>query len=119
MLNTKGKLYLIGVVLIGVGIFMFFHTVRATSWDFYHFGRVSTGGILIVLILLDVVLLAATRHKAAKIALPILIVMLVVSVILGTHLVFTGSMLDLFLMLVPPAVGAGLVLRAATLKKED
>ena len=60
----------------------------------------------------DVILLAATRHKAAKIALPVLGVMLVLSVILGTHLSFTGSVLDLFLMLVPAAVGAGLLLRA-------
>ena len=119
MLNTKGKLNLIGAVLIGVGIFMFFNSVNVYSFGFYRIGRVSTGGILIALILLDVILLVAFGHKAAKIALPILIAMLVLSVILGTQLTFTGKVLDLFLILVPAAVGAGLVLRAATLKKED
>lgn len=112
-MKTKDKLILVGALLIGFGIFMFFKSTRVWSFGFYRLGgQVSTGGILIALILLDVILLAATRHKAAKIALPILGVMLVLSVILGTHLSFTGSVLDLFLMLVPAAVGAGLLLRA-------
>ncbi|MBQ1678979.1 MAG: hypothetical protein II062_05560 [Oscillospiraceae bacterium] len=112
-MKTKDKLILVGALLIGFGIFMFFKSTRVWSFGFYRLGgQVSTGGILIALILLDVILLAATRHKAAKIALPVLGVMLVLSVILGTHLSFTGSVLDLFLMLVPAAVGAGLLLRA-------
>ena len=118
-MKKRDMLMLIGAVLVGVGLVMFFKAVRGSSWDFYRLGgRVSTGGILLVLILLDVVLLAATRHKAAKIALPILIVMLVISVILGTHLVFNASVLDMLLMLVPAAVGAGLLLRALFMKKE-
>ena len=119
MLTRKGQLILIGSVLLGVGLIMFFKCTYASAWGFYRIGgRVSTGGILIALILLDVVLLVATRHKATKIALPILIGMLVLSVILGTQLIFTGSVLDLFLMLVPAAVGAGLLLRAFLMKKE-
>ena len=118
MLKTREKLLLIGAVLIGVGIFMFFKSTTLYSFGFYRIGRVSTGGILIALILVDVILLFATGHKAAKILLPILIAMLILSVILGTHLSFTGSLLDLFLMLVPAAVGAGLLLRAFTMKKE-
>ena len=117
MLKQREKLLLIGIVLIGVGIVMFFKSTRVDSWGFYRLGgRVSTGGILIALTLVDVVLLVATRHKAAHIALPVLIAMLVLSVILGTRLTFQGSVLDLFLMLVPAAAGAGLVLRAV-LKK--
>lgn len=118
-MKQKDRLILIGAILIGFGIVVFFKNVWASSWGFYRIGgRVSTGGILIALLLLDVVLLVATRHKATKIALPILIALLVLSVILGTHLVFTGSVLDMFLMLVPAAIGAGLLLRAFTLKKE-
>ncbi|MBQ9374704.1 MAG: hypothetical protein IJU06_07890 [Oscillospiraceae bacterium] len=111
MLRQREKLLLIGAALIAVGVFMFFKSVRVYSWGFYRFGSVSTGGILIALILLDVILLVSTGHKAAKIALPVLIAMLVLSVILGTSLTFVGSVLDLFLMLVPAAVGAGLLLR--------
>lgn len=117
-MHKRDKLFLIGGVLLAVGVVMFFKSVRLSSFGFYRIGPVSTGGILIALVLLDVVLLIATRHKAAKIALPILTALLVLSVILGTHLSFIGSLLDLFLMLVPAAVGAGLVLRAAFLKKD-
>ena len=117
-MNRKQVLILIGSLLIGIGIFMFFKSTYLVSFGFYRLGRVSTGGILITLILADVILLVATRHKACKITLPILAAMLILSVILGTSLVFTGSTLDLFLMLVPAAVGAGLLLRAFLIKKE-
>ena len=117
MLTKKQKLTLSGALLIGVGIVMFFKSTYASSWGFYRIGRVSTGGILIALILLDVVLLVATQHKATKIMLPVLVAMLVLSVILGTHLTFMGSVLDMFLMLAPAAVGTGLLLRAMLKKK--
>ena len=57
--------------------------------------------------------------RIPKILLPVLIGLLILSIILGTHLVFTGSLLDLFLMLVPAAAGVGLVLRATLGKRED
>ena len=118
-MTKREKLFLIGAVLIVVGVVMFFKSVRIYSFGFYRLGPVSTGGILIALVLLDVVLLIATGHKATKILLPILIALLVLSVILGTQLAFVGSLLDLFLMLVPAAVGVGLTLRAAFMKKPE
>lgn len=111
-MKKKDTMLLIGAILIALGAFIFFKTTRVYTWGFYRFRNVSTGGILIALVLFDLVFLVATRHKLAKILLPILLAMLVLSVVLGTHLYFTGSVLDLFLMLVPVAVGAGLVLRA-------
>ena len=118
-MRKKDTLLLVGIILIAFGLFMFFKSTRIYSWGFYRFGgTVSTGGIIIALILLDVVFLAAARHKITKILLPVLIVMLVLSIILGTRLSFTGSLLDLFLILVPAAVGAGLLLRALLSKKE-
>lgn len=118
-MKKKETLLLIGAVLIAFGLFMFFKSTRIYSWGFYRFGNtVSTGGILIALVLLDVIFLAATRHRITKILLPVLIAMIVLSIILGTHLSFIGSLLDLFLMLVPAAVGAGLLLRALLSKQE-
>ena len=117
MLTKKGQLMLSGSLLVGFGVFMFFKSTMLTSFGFYRIGRISTGGILIALILLDVVLWAATGHKLTKIAMPLLICMLILSVILGTSLHFSGSVLDLFLMLIPAALGAGLLLRGALSKK--
>ena len=112
-MKRRDKLLLIGGALVLFGIIMFFKSTRIYSWDFYRIGNtVSTGGILIALTIADVVLLIATKHKAAKILLPILITLIVLSVILGTRLSFVGSLLDLFLILAPAAVGAGLMLRA-------
>lgn len=116
-MRKKDKLLLAGVVLIAFGIFMFFKSTRIYSWGFYRFGNtVSTGGILIALVLLDMVFLVATRHKLAKILLPVFIAMIVLSIVLGTQLTFIGSLLDLFLMLIPAAIGAGLLLRAMFMK---
>lgn len=117
-MKKRETLFLIGSILIGVGLFMFFKNTRLTSFGFYRFGPVSTGGILIVLFLIDVILLVAIRHKVFKILLPVLLGMLVLSVILGSHIVFRGQVLDLLLMLIPAAAGAGLLLRALFLKKE-
>ena len=117
-MTKRNKLFLIGALLLVVGVVMFFKSVRIHSFGFWRLGPVSTGGILIALVLVDVILLIATGHKAAKIALPILIGLLVLSVVLGTQLSFIGSLLDLFLMLVPAALGAGLILRAAFIKKD-
>ena len=118
-MSKKDKLLLAGVALIAFGIFMFFKSTRIYSWGFYRIGNtVSTGGILIALVLLDLVFIVATRNKISKVLLPILIAMIVLSIVLGTHLSFVGSLLDLFLMLVPAAVGAGLVLRAMFMKTE-
>ena len=99
---------------------MFFKSVRVYSWGFYRLGgQLSTGGIVIALLLLDIVLYVATESKLAKIMFPILVALLVLMLILGTHLTFVGSLLDLLLMLVPPAVGAGLLLRAFLGKKDS
>lgn len=118
-MNKREKLLLIGAALIVFGLFMFFKTTRISSWGFYRVGRnISTGGILIALTLFDLVLLVATRHKATKILLPILISMIVLSIIMGTQLYYHGTLLDLFLILVPAAIGAGLLLRALLLKPE-
>ena len=73
-MKKKDKLLLIGVILIVFGIFMFFKSTRVYTWGFYRIGNtVSTGGILIALTLFDLVFLVATKHRIAKILMPILI----------------------------------------------
>lgn len=118
-MGKKATYSLIGLALVVIGVVMFFKSVRIYSWGFYRLGgTVSTGGIVIALILLDVVIYIATQNKIAKILFPILIALLILLLILGTHLTFVGSLLDMFLMLIPTAVGAGLLLRAALGKDE-
>lgn len=112
-MSKKAEYSLIGLALVIFGVVVFFKSVRIYSLGFYRiWNDFSTGGLVIALILLDVVFIIATNSKIPRIFLPILIALLILLLILGTHLVFVGSLLDLFLMLVPAAVGAGLLLRA-------
>ncbi|MBR3298367.1 MAG: hypothetical protein IKI64_04095 [Clostridia bacterium] len=116
-MKKKDTLLLIGFILVAVGIVMFFKCTRVQSWGFYRFGTgISTGGIVIALILLDVILYVATQSRIAKLLFPILIALLVLLLILGTRLSFHGTLLDMFLMLVPAAVGAGLLIKALITK---
>ena len=118
-MSKKATCTLIGLALVIFGVIMFFKSVRIYSWGFYRiWSDVSTGGIIIALILVDVIIYVATQHKIAKILFPILVALLILMLILGTRLTFVGSLLDMFLMLVPAAVGAGLLLRAALGKDE-
>ena len=117
-MKNRDKMILTGMVLVVFSLVIFFSNTAISSFGFYRFGRVSTGGILIALILLDVALLVASSHKICKILLPILLALLVLSIILGTHIVFYGKVLDLLLMLVPAAVGAGLLIKGFLTKKE-
>ena len=118
-MSKKGTYTLIGLALVVFGVVMFFKSVRIYSWGFYRiWSDVSTGGIVIALILLDVIIYIATESKIAKILFPILLALLILLLILGTRLTFVGSLLDMFLMLIPAAVGAGLLLRAVLGKNE-
>ncbi len=118
-MKDKNLLFIIGGVLIAVGLFIFFKSVYAGTVGFYRlWGTVSTGGILIALILVDVVFYVATQHKVTLIILMVLLAMLVLSLILGTTLYFRGSLLDLFLMLIPIAAGSGLILRGLLVRKK-
>lgn len=116
-MKKKDTLFLIGFILVAVGIVMFFKSTRVQSWGFYRFGSsVSTGGIVVALILLDLILYVATQSKVTKVMFPILIALLVLLLILGTRLSFHGTLLDMLLMLVPAAIGAGLLLKAVFTK---
>ncbi|MBQ1735351.1 MAG: hypothetical protein II038_10870 [Lachnospiraceae bacterium] len=111
MKEKHSELTIVGIILLLVGAFMFFKSVRLYSFDFWRFGAVSTGAIIIALLILDAVLMVACYKPIMKYVFIALLGMLVLSIILGSRLQFTGSLLDLFLMIAPLAVGTGLCLR--------
>lgn len=117
-MKNRTTLIVIGSVLILFGLFVFFRNTTVSSWGFWRIGPVSTGGILIALVLLDVIFLVATSAKVWKILLPVLGGLLVLSIILGIQPRFHGNLADLLLALIPAAVGAGLVLKGTFTKKE-
>ena len=118
-MKDRRTLFVIGGILIAIGLVIFLKSIHTGTVGFYRlWGSVSTGGILIILILVDVILYVALQNKITLILLPILIGMLIISLILGTTLYFHANLLDLFLMLAPIAVGSGLVLRGLFIKKD-
>lgn len=111
MKEKHNEITIVGVILLLFGIFMFFKSVRLYSFDFFHIGVVSTGAIIIALLFVDAILMIAWYKPVMKYICFALIGMLVLSIILGTRLHFVGSLMDLILMLLPLAAGAGLCLK--------
>ena len=71
-----------------IGLFMLFKMVRVTSFGFYRIGRISTSAIILVL--------------------------LVLSLILGTELHFMYvTLVDILLVLIPMIVGTAILIRCA------
>lgn len=112
MTKKKGFEYIFGVILILVGLFMLFKNTYVTTFGFYSFGRVNTGGILIVLLISTVVFAVVRPSTLSRVLIGVIVAALVLSLLLGMHIGFRHMTLtDVFLILAPLAVGIGLVLR--------
>ncbi len=110
--NTSFE-YLFGFILLAVGLFMLFKSAYVSSFGFWRFGRISTGGILLVLLIVSVIAMVVKPCGVTKWTVVGIVALLVVSILLGTHISFRYmSVADVVLILVPMAVGAGLVIKA-------
>ena len=112
MSKKKGFEYTFGIILVLVGLFMLFKNTYVTSFGFYSFGRVNTGAILIVLLVLAVIFAVVRPCTASKVLIGVIVAALVLSLLLGMRIGFHFmSLSDVLLMLAPLAAGIGLVLR--------
>lgn len=112
MSRKKGFEYIFGIILILVGLFMLFKNTYVTTFGFYTFGRVNTGGILIVLLVLAVIYAVVRPSTLSRVLIGVVVAALVLSLLLGMHIGFRYMTLtDVLLILVPLAAGIGLVLR--------
>lgn len=112
MTKKKGFEYIFGIILILVGLFMLFKNTYVTTFGFYSLGRINTGGVLIVLLVLAVIYAVVRPSVFSKVLIAVLVAGLVVSLLLGMHISFRYMTLsDVLLILAPLAAGIGLVLR--------
>ena len=112
MEHKRGFSYLFGILLMAVSLFMIFKNTYVSSFQFYRFGRVSTGAILIVLLILAVIFAVVRPGKLSAVLIGVTAAALVLSLLLSIRIAFVPmSVLDILLMVVPLAVGAGLVLK--------
>lgn len=110
----------IGWVLVIIGLFMLFKMVRVYSFGFYRIGRMSTSAIVLVLLVLSAIAVVVKRNKITIGCLILSLVLLVLSLILGTELYFTHvTLVDILLVLVPTIIGTGLLIRNALEKREN
>ena len=118
MEHKKGFTYLFGVILIAVSLFMLFKNTYVTSFGFYSFGRVNTGAILIVLLILAIIFAVVKPSTFSRVLIGVILAGLVLSLLLGMRIGFRPmSVLDMLLMVAPLAVGTGLVLKALFTKE--
>ena len=110
----------IGWVLVVIGLFMLFKMVRVYSFGFYRIGRMSTSAIVLVLLVLSAIAVVVRRNKITIGCLIMSLVLLVLSLILGTELYFTHvTLVDILLVLIPTIIGTGLLIRVSLEKKDD
>ncbi|MBO4679962.1 MAG: hypothetical protein J5626_09845 [Lachnospiraceae bacterium] len=104
----------IGWVLVIIGLFMLFKMVRVYSFGFYRIGRMSTSAIVLVLLVLSAIAVVVKRNAITVGCLILSLILLVLSLILGTQLYFTSvSLTDVLLVFIPTIVGTGLLIRSA------
>lgn len=118
MKNKFSVNFIFGIILILIGLFMLFKSVYVRSFDFIRIGGLSTGSILIVLLIISIVAAIIKPNKITMALAPIVLIMLAITVLLSIRLSFRGiSVLDVMLMIIPLAVGLGLVFKSM-FKKE-
>lgn len=104
--------YVFGIILIFVSLFMIFKNTYVSTLNFYSIGRVNTGAILVILLILSVVFAVVRPSRLSKILLVVILILMVVSRILEMHIGFRPvSVLDVILMVVPLGIGIGFVLK--------
>lgn len=124
---NKGKgdvlTFIIGLVMLAVGFYIFSAKVTVTTGFGFHIGNVGiNGGVVVIPMLAGVFWWFITPKKIApKLLTGIGAALIVASVVMNTRFYFHDNLFSYILMLVMMVGGAGLVLRVLFRgnKKED
>lgn len=104
--------FILGIALTFLGVFLLLSNIHVSSLSFYRLGNVNSDPILIILLIVFIITAIASDKKVCWVLVFVNIVLIILSVILGTRFTFAYmSALDLVLMICVFAVGLGLVLR--------
>lgn len=110
----KNKMtFLAGLICSIIGIVTFLMNVTISSWSFYRFGKINTGGILIVLLILAIIYLVAKRNKTGIILIASVLGLILLSLIMGIHMhINYMSAFNMILIVGLIAVGIGLIIKS-------
>ena len=113
--------FFIGIILIGVGLFMLSKRVMVhSSWYIWRIGGfdISSGTIVIPLIIGIIWYFFNSKSIVPKIIITLSIIFIVVSIIMSVRINFvTTSMFDYILILGMAAAGSGLLLKVLFKKR--
>lgn len=119
--NNELLQFFIGVILLGVGLFMLSKRVMVhSSWYVWRIGGfdLSSGTITIPLIIGIIWYFFNSKSIAPKIIITLSVIFIVVSIIMSVRIHFvTTSMFDYILILGMSAAGAGLLLKTLFKKR--
>lgn len=113
--------FFIGIILIGVGLFMLSKRVMVhSSWYIWRIGGfdISSGTIVIPLIIGIIWYFFNSKSIVPKIIITLSVILIVVSIIMSVRINFvTTSMFDYILILGMAAAGSGLLLKVLFKKR--
>ena len=116
--------FFIGIILLGVGLFIFSNKVIVTTlwyhWGFFSFGghNFSNGLIVFPLIIGIIMFFYNPKSIPAKIVIILGAIFIIVTIIMSVHISFTSTTLyEYIIILGMIAAGGGLLLRSLFGKK--
>lgn len=107
MISKRTKI-IIGMMLIALGGFMFARETRIYSWSFYRHAS-SVPAILVILLMVSAISYIVLKDKRIIYIMAVLAAGLLISLIMGMRMYFSGSLLNLALILLPICAGAGIL----------
>ena len=120
--NNELLQFFIGVILLGVGLFMLSKRVMVhSSWYVWRIGGfdLSSGTITIPLIIGIIWYFVNSKSIAPKIIITLSVIFIIVSIIMSVRINFvTTSMFDYILIFGMAAAGSGLLLKTLFKKRE-
>lgn len=112
------RTFFIGIILLGVGLFLFSNQVTVTSswysWGFLSFGRYnfSNGLVSLPLIIGIIMLFFNSKSVAAKIIIVLGAIFIIATVIMSIHFRFQQTSLYVYILIIGMmGAGAGMLLR--------
>ncbi len=112
MNREKDITYYIGIGLCLLTAVLFFMNVRVGRFHFMHIGRVNTGGVIIILMLIALVAMFLKVNVFTKGFFTLTVFALIIDVLISINVYLTNmSLSNLLLMMLPGCLGIALIIK--------
>lgn len=116
-MKEKNVYFYLGIILALLSLILLLMHVRVGTFHFYRFGRISSGPICIILMIISFIALMVRPCKATTIFLIFSIIALVLDIIVSLHVYLVGmSFFTFILILIPGCIGVALIIKSLIAK---